>query len=142
MHMSYGPAASIERKYRQIGIRHDIASASPHRLIQMMMERVLTKIALAREHMVQENVAEKGRLIGDAINIISGLQASLNYDADTNLSGNFDALYGYMNRRLTESNLRNDPQGLLEVAGLMTELKSAWDAIADQVTDPESAPRS
>lgn len=132
--MTYARENNVDKQYRQIGIRHEIESASPHRLIQLMMERVLTRIALAKRHMLDERVAEKGRLIGSAIDIVSGLQASLNHDVDKKLSGNFDALYDYMTRRLVEANLKNEPQILDEVASLMGELKSAWVAIADRVS--------
>ena len=33
-------------------------------------------------------------------------------------------------RRLLEANLRNDPAAIDEVAGLVREVKTAWDAIA------------
>lgn len=129
--MSTAPSAAT-RSYAQVGIRSEIESATPHRLIQLMMERVLTKIALARGHMEREAVAEKGMHVSDAIGIIEGLQASLNHKADERLAGNFDALYDYMKRCLLEANLRNDPAKLDEVSALMRELKEAWDAIADQ----------
>ena len=120
-------------EYRQLGIRHEIKTASPHRLIQLLMERVLAKIAMAKGYMEQEAISQKCQHIGDAINIISGLRASLNHDPDARLSGNFDALYDYMSRRLVESNLKNDVDGLSEVAGLMRELKSAWDVVGEEL---------
>jgi flagellar secretion chaperone FliS len=132
--MSTAPS-SATRSYAQIGLRAEIESASPHRLIQLMMERVLTKIALARGHMERAAVAEKGMHVSDAIGIIEGLQGSLNHKADERLAGNFDALYDYMKRRLLEANLHNDPAGLDEVSTLMRELKEAWDAIADQAAE-------
>lgn len=119
------------REYQQMNLKHEIEEATPHRLIQLMMERVLAKIALAGSHMARNEVSEKGDHIGGAISIISGLQASLNYKADEQLSANFDALYDYMTRRLLEAHLNNDPDILDEVAGLMRELKSAWDAVGE-----------
>ena len=98
-----------------------------------MMERALEKIRLARAQMQDGLVAEKCGNIGDAISIINGLQASLNHSADARLSENFDALYAYMMRQLLAANLHNDDSKLEEVAGLLGELKEAWDAIADQV---------
>jgi flagellar protein FliS len=127
------------REYQQMNTRFAVESASPHRLIQLMMERVLTKIAVARGHMERGDVSEKGKHIGDAIGVISGLRASLNHKADARLCGNFDALYDYMSRRLLEANLRDDEKLLDEVAGLLRELKEAWDAIADRVTDTAGA---
>lgn len=137
--MSTAPS-SATHSYAQIGLRSEIESATPHRLIQLMMERVLTKIALARGHMEREAVAEKGMHVSDAIGIIEGLQGSLNHSADERLAGNFDALYDYMKRRLLEANLHNDPSRLDEVSGLMRELKEAWDAIADQAADQVAEP--
>ena len=137
--MTYAAGTGVDKHYRELSVQHDIETASPHRLIQMLMERVLTKIELAKRNIVEERIAEKGSLIGDAINIIAGLQASLNFEADDKLCSNFDALYEYMSKRLFESNLRNDPAGLDEVAGLMNELKSAWDAIAPDDEVPAEA---
>jgi flagellar protein FliS len=119
--------------YQQIGITSEVEAATPHRLIQLMMERVLTKIAMARSHMERKSIAEKGANITSAIDIICGLQVSLNQKPAPKIAGNFDALYDYMTRRLTEANFRNDPAKLDEVAGLMRELKEAWDAIAPEV---------
>ena len=126
-----GTAAA--QQYRKLDTEGAIENASPHRLIQLMMERVLTKIGIARAHIGREEVREKGRAIGDAIDLVSGLQASLNHEAGSKLAESFDALYTYMMRRLLEANLHDDPAILDEVSGLMKELKEAWDAIADEV---------
>lgn len=121
------------RAYQQIDTHSRIEDASPHRLIQLLMERALAKIGLARSQMAESRIAEKGNSISDAISIINGLQASLNHKADPRMSENFDALYTYMMRRLLEANLQNDDSILDEVSGLLRELKEAWDAIADEV---------
>jgi flagellar protein FliS len=131
MYNSGGESAS--RHYRQMNIRHEVETASPHRLIQLMMERVITKIGIARGHLERNAISEKGIHIGDAISIVNALQASLNHKPNSRLSGNFDALYDYMSRRLLEANITNNPEILNEVAGLMREMKEAWDAIAPEV---------
>ena len=130
----YSPAThSAASAYQKIGTLSEVEDASPHRLIQLMMERILSSIGLARVQMDQGKLAEKGENISDAIGIINGLQASLNHSADQRMSDNFDALYTYMMRRLLEANLRNDSSILDEVTGLMRELKEGWDTIADEV---------
>jgi flagellar protein FliS len=128
MYSPDGRAAS--NLYRKMDVQHEVETATPHRLIQLMMERVVTKITIARGFMERKAVSEKGLHIGDAITIISGLQASLNHKPNSRLSGNFDALYDYMSRRLLEANISNNPSILDEVCGLMREMKEAWDAIA------------
>ena len=126
-------AQSAAKAYQQVDTDTRIEAASPHRLIQLMMERALAKIGLARTQMRDGLVQEKGNNITDAISIINGLQASLNHKADRRMAENFDALYAYMMRRLLEANLQNDDGILEEVAGLLRELKEAWDAIAEEV---------
>lgn len=125
-------AAAAAKQYQSLDTSSRIEDASPHRLIQLMMERTLTKIGRARGHMQRKEVQQKGANISDAIDIIEALQASLNHSADKRMSENFDALYSYMMRRLLEANLQNDESILDEVTGLLRELKEAWDAIADE----------
>ena len=127
--------AEAAQQYRKLDVESNIEDASPHRLIQLMMERALAKIAMARGHMERQEVQPKGSNLSDAINIIEALQASLNHKADERMSENFDALYGYMMRRLFEANLKDEVSILDEVAALLSELKEAWDAIADQVVE-------
>lgn len=129
--MHSGDAAAL-REYQRIKVNSEVEEATPHRLIQLLMERALAKMALAKSHMEDDNVSEKGTLIGHAIDIISALQQCLNYKVDEQLAGNFDALYDYMLRRLLQANLGNDPQILTEVSGLLGEIKEAWDVIQDR----------
>ena len=125
-------AQSALREYQEIKAGSEVEDATPHRLIQLMMERALAKLLLARTHMADGNIAEKGALIGDAMDIISALQHCLNYKADEKLAGNFDALYDYMLRRLLSANLNDDTSIVSEVIDLLGELKEAWDAIQDK----------
>lgn len=134
--------SSAAQEYGRNNTRYAVEAADPHRLIQLMMEGALSRIAQARGHMERAEVSDKGSRIGDAIGIVSGLRASLNHDADARLSASFDALYDYMARRLAEANLRDDPSILDEVAGLIRELKEAWDAVPARLTEPVGGRRS
>ncbi|MCP4995412.1 MAG: flagellar protein FliS, partial [Gammaproteobacteria bacterium] len=60
-----------------------------------------------------------------------GLQSSLDMEAGGEISHNLDNLYDYMVRRLGEAGASNNPVLLDEVASLLTEVKSAWDAISE-----------
>lgn len=132
--MTFSGTAAAQQ-YQKLDTLSNIEGASPHRLIQLMMERALAKIGIARGHMQRSEMSQKGSNIGDAIDLIEGLQASLNHDANQRMSENFDALYAYMMRRLLEANLHNDTTILDEVSSLLGELKEAWDAIADDVQE-------
>ncbi len=125
-------AALAMKQYQQVSVHSGIMDASPHRLVQMLMEGALEKIALAKGNMGNNRLSEKGKNIGIAITIIGGLQSSLNHDTEGGLAENLNNLYDYMSRRLVVANLHND-QGILdEVAGLMMEIKMGWDSIPDE----------
>ncbi len=131
--MSYKNTRGAIGQYASVKNAAGIEEASPHRLIQMLMEGALEKIAQAKGFMEGGDIPNKGRHISWAISIIDGLRISLDKDAGGDIAENLDSLYEYMTRRLVEANLRNDKSILEEVSGLIIEIKSAWDAIPEDV---------
>ncbi|HBP5565382.1 flagellar export chaperone FliS [Pseudomonas paraeruginosa] len=123
-------AMAAMRQYQNISTQAQAIDASPHRLIQMLMEGGLTRLAQARGALERGEVALKGELIGKTIAIVGGLREGLNFEAGGELAANLDRLYEYMSMRLTEANLKNDASKLEEVAELLRNIKSGWDAIA------------
>jgi flagellar protein FliS len=125
-------AVSAMKQYQQVSVHSSIMDASPHRLVQMLMEGALEKIALAKGNMTNNNIANKGENISKAIGIIGGLKSSLNKEVGGALAENLSHLYDYMANRLVVANLLSDENILDEVAGLMAEIKMGWDGIPDE----------
>ncbi len=123
-------AMAAMRQYQQVGVKVQVNEADPHRLIQMLMQGGLDRIAQAKGAMEREAYAEKGVLIGKAINIIGGLRDVLDKEAGGELATNLERLYEYMTMRLFEASRHNDVSKLDEVAKLLGEIKSGWDGIA------------
>ncbi|WP_462379128.1 flagellar export chaperone FliS [Pseudomonas sp. Marseille-QA0892] len=123
-------AMTAMRQYQSVSLQAQVSEASPHRLIQMLMQGALDRIAKAQGAIERGWMAEKGELIGKTISIVAGLKDVLDFDVGGELANNLDSLYEYMIRRLTEANRTNDLGILEEVSGLMREVKSGWDAIA------------
>lgn len=132
--MVYGKGQSAINQYNQAAVNMAADSASPHRLIQMLMQGALDKMAIAKGAMERGDTAKKGEHVSWAISIISGLRGSLDLSAGE-IANNLDNLYEYMERRLVESNIENNPAILDEVMGLLKDIKGAWDAIGDQVRE-------
>jgi len=118
------------KQYQQVGVKAQVTEADPHRLIQMLMQGGLDRIAQAKGAMEREEFAEKGMLVGKAINIIGGLRDGLDKSVGGELVENLDRLYEYMTMRLFEASRHNDIEKLNEVGKLLGEIKVAWDQIA------------
>ncbi|KAF1053170.1 MAG: Flagellar secretion chaperone FliS [Stenotrophomonas maltophilia] len=123
-------AMAALRQYQNVNTQSQLHDASPHRLIQMLMEGGLGRIAQARGAMDRGEFAQKGMLIAKTVGIIGGLREALNFDAGGELAQNYAELYDYMNRRLGEANRNNDAGILDEVSNLLRTMKEGWDGIS------------
>lgn len=124
---SYNPQEAL-RQYRQLGIESEVNTASSHRLIQMLFEGALSKLAAAQGALERGDLATKGEALSRAINIIAGLRSSLDLSTGE-IATNLDQLYEYMNFRLLEASAQKDIQKIAEVSQLLKTLKSGWDEI-------------
>ena len=121
------------KQYRELGLETQINNASPHRLIQLLMDGALERLNGAKSAMERGDAATKGVLIGKAMGIISGLRSSLDMDVQgTDLPERLDDLYDYMGRRLLEASTFNKVEMLTEVIDLLKTIKSGWDGIEPQ----------
>lgn len=128
----FGTLNSGASAYAKVGIETGVAAASPHKLIVMLFDGALVSVANAASQMRSGNISAKGQSISKAISIIeNGLRASLDKKAGGNIAGNLDALYEYMCNRLLQANLKNQPELLDEIHGLLKDLKQAWESIGD-----------
>ena len=119
------------RQYQQVGVHSGIMDASPHRLVQMLMEGMLEKLSLAKGNINRQEFEEKGANITKAMNIIGGLRASLDMEAGGEIAQNLDDLYDYMIRRLVMANSHKDNAILDEVYNLMVDIKISWETIPE-----------
>jgi len=123
-------AQSALAQYKRINTESALEGASPHRLIQMLIDGALDRLSQARGAMQRQDIPQRGLLLGKAVSILGGLQASLDKTVDAEMTANLDSLYDYMQRRLLEANLRNDVTVVDEVTELLQTIKAAWDDIA------------
>ncbi|CAI8717441.1 Flagellar secretion chaperone FliSB [Pseudomonas sp. IT-P253] len=118
------------RQYQKVGAQAQTSEASPHRLVQMLMEGGLDRIAQAKGALERNDIPGKGVSISKAIGIVGGLREGLDLENAAESVGELDKLYSYMMKRLAEANIQSDPRILDEVAGLLRTVKEGWDAIA------------
>tara|TARA_R110002033_G_scaffold166514_1_gene205197 strand:+ start:2663 stop:3067 length:405 start_codon:yes stop_codon:yes gene_type:complete len=128
------------QSYRKVSVDSNLAVATPHRIIQMLLAGALERLAQAKLAIENNDIANRGVLIGKAIGIVNGLNGSLNMDAGAEVAGNLTQLYDYMLRRMSEANLNNDSQAIDDVVSILKTIKEGWDAIPQDMHEITSEP--
>jgi flagellar protein FliS len=127
--MAASPHAAKLAAYSSASVHGGVAAADPHRLIVMLMDGALERIATARGCMERNDIAGKAQLLNRAIQIFGELRGSLDLTKGAEIAANLDALYDYMCRRLLEASLKNDTKMLDEVTKLLRDLRDAWSQV-------------
>jgi len=115
---------------RQLQVYRDnqISTADPGTILLMLYEGAIDALKRATEHLVSGNMAEKGKYILRAHDIITQFVVSLDYDLGGELAHNLEALYRYMLDQILRANVENDPGPLGEVMSLLSTLKDGWES--------------
>jgi flagellar protein FliS len=123
--------ANAWKSYRQIATQ----TAPPGQLVLMLFDGALGSLERALAGFDCTDPGEKNQTIHNnlrrAVDIIRHLNHSLNLEAGGRLAETLRGLYEYFERRLVESNLRKQRQGVNEVLVRLRELRDAWGAMLD-----------
>jgi flagellar protein FliS len=117
-------------QYRAVGAHGNLADASPHQVVKVMLDAALSRIAEAGGHMERGEVEAKGEKIGKALSIIEALMLGLDKERGGEIAVNLERLYDYASRTLLKAQLESRTDLLKEVGGLLREIKLGWDGIA------------
>ncbi|WP_444677489.1 flagellar export chaperone FliS [Halomonas sp. E19] len=121
---NYGRGAGA---YARVGVESAVMSASPHQLIVMLFDGAQGAIRAARIHLQAGNVAEKGKAISKALDIVNnGLAAALDTEKGGEIAERLGSLYDYVARLLLAANLHNDVESLDQAERLLEDVASAW----------------
>ena len=117
------------KSYGQVQVTAGVQDASSQRLIAMLYEGLLTRIAQAKGALNQKDLKTKGDKITEAMNIVMGLREFLDKDKGGELASNLDLLYDYIYRTLLQAHIKNDAEKLNECRDLILKVSSAWSEI-------------
>ena len=104
--------------------QNSVTTASPGELTLMLYNGAIKFIGQTKKSINDKNIEQRNHYIQRTQAIIAELMSTLNMDYD--ISKQMLPLYEYMNRRLTEANIKNDIAILDEVEGLVTEFRDTW----------------
>lgn len=107
-----------------------IMSASPAELTLMLYEGAIKFCNIAIVAIEHNNIEKAHNHIIKTERIIDYLRQTLNMDYP--VSEEFEKVYGYLGRRLTEANVKKDKEILEEVGGHLHSLRDTWKQVMEQ----------
>lgn len=119
--------------YQSVSVHGNVAAADPHKLVLMLMDGILERLAVARSSVERGDVARMAQLLHSCTTLIAELRGSLNLKQGGELAHNLGDLYDYMARKLIRANAEKNAEYMREIASLLGEVRSAWVAIGPEV---------
>ena len=118
------------KAYKATSVAADLAVADPHRVIQLMMQGFLERLAQAKGAIERQDMEAKSIAVSKAQGLLHGLQDALDMSQGA-ISEDLHGLYAYMDERIWDASLTRDVAPLDEVMNLMVTIKSAWDQLPE-----------
>ena len=106
-----------------------VTTQNKGRLIVMLYDGAIKFLRQAIRDLHAKDYEAKGRNIAKAQNIIVELNCVLDLKAGGEIAQNLRSLYNFMNRQLSQANIKSDVQMIQEVIDLLEELNQGWRAI-------------
>lgn len=107
-------------RYRQ----QDLETCNQQELVGRLFNEAALSLRRAVVSIGEKQYIEANEAIKKSEIIVKTLNSSL--DMQYKISSNLRSLYLYMYRRMVEANIKKDVSILEEAAGILTELRDAW----------------
>lgn len=116
------------KAYTTQNLQAEMAVADPYRVIQLMMQGCIERLAQSKGAIERRDFEGKSIAISKSMALINGLQDALDLSYGK-VPEDLFALYDYMKQRLLDASSNMDVEPLDEIGRLMLTIKSGWDSI-------------
>jgi flagellar protein FliS len=117
------------KKYKQTSVQ----SASREKLLLMLYEAAIKFTKLAIAACERKDIAERGKNIGRAYDIVMELNNTLNHKVAPELCANLEQLYMFITEQYTQANIKGDPKHLRDALKILEILNDSWVKAVEQL---------
>lgn len=110
----------------------EVAQASPHRLIQILMETLLGNLMAGKGALERQDLPQATQKLTRAQAIITELRLSLDFEQGGEVIRTLDGLYDFLGRHVAAGRTAADPALIQESIDTFRPIKEAWDAIEEE----------
>ena len=125
----------VPSRYHDQYRKNQISTSSQGRLILMMYEGAIKFTSLAVESMAKGDVANQGKYIQKAHDIVNELSLALDFKKGGDVAPRLESLYQFALSQLTLANIKSDKKPLQAVLNILTPLLEAWTQLCDASTN-------
>ncbi|MEO7805700.1 MAG: flagellar export chaperone FliS [Steroidobacteraceae bacterium] len=125
--------------YQTVATHGGVAAADPHKLILMLMDGALERMASGRSAIEVGSTAERNRLLHRAISIVDELRGTLNLEKGGEMAANMSDLYTYICKQLLKASIENRLDVLDEASALLQQLRGAWVGVPAEARSAHAA---
>lgn len=110
-----------------------VLSASREQILLMLYEGAIKFTKLALQALENKNIAERGKNIMRAYDIVAELQVSLDHKVGGDLPKQLDQLYTYMLDQYSKANIHGDAAALKSCLLTLENLYDGWSQVINGV---------
>ena len=125
----------VPSRYHDQYRKNQISTSSQGRLILMMYEGAIKFTSLAVDSMAKGDVANQGKYIQKAHDIVNELSLALDFKKGGDVAPRLESLYQFALSQLTLANIKSDKKPLQAVLNILTPLLEAWTQLCDASTN-------
>ena len=126
------PNVAMYNKGAQAYLQTQVQSRTPMELVVMLYDGAIKFLGQARDAMAAGDLIGKRQSLSRGLAIVQELQNMLNMEAGGEVAERLDGLYTYIQSRCYDANAQRDPAGFDEAVRLLTPLRDAWAAVANE----------
>ncbi|SNS43016.1 flagellar protein FliS [Sphingomonas laterariae] len=122
----YAPAGA---RYHAVDVATRIEGASPHRLVAILYEELLTRMSGLKAAMGNGDGARRADNQTRVLAIIAALDAGLDHDKGGDVAPLLAKIYAEASRLVSLAVRDNDAAPLDDARGIIADIATAWDQI-------------
>jgi flagellar protein FliS len=133
MFMAQRQFAAAQARYRAVEVSSRIEGASPHGLVVIMYEEALKALDAMAAAARRGDRVQRGQKQVRALNILHGLDSSLDHKRGGAIAADLSAVYREARRLVLSAGRDNDVEKVVQARAMLGEIASAWEEIGARV---------
>ncbi len=119
---------STNNQYRST----QVSTADRVKIISLLYDGAINFLNQSKIKIQESDLKSKGIYLTKASRIVSELNNALNPEIDRELTSNIERLYEFINFKILEANMKNNPDFIDESIKILKMLKEGWDELSAQ----------